>query len=509
MSRIENTKKNFIWSTLSAILKSVLNFISRTVFLQILDIQYLGVNSLLSNVIALLSLTELGIGTAINYSLYKPLALNEIEKIKSLMHFYKKAYRMIAVIIACIGLLLLPFLDVIVKGAETIKHIDLIYLIFLFNTAYSYLFSYKSTLLGADQKSYLLSIVYMNVKIVTMVIQLVVLLVFKNYYIYIIAGVLIGIFQNFYINGFINKRYPYLRDKTYSKLNKNDVSALMKNIKSMLMHKIGELCIYQTDNIIISSFINVTAVGLLSNYNMIINTIHGFVMNIFNASTASLGHLIATEDEEKRLDIFNKYNFLAFWFFGWVALCFYILINPFIILWLGEELTVDTIVINLILVNYYLMGMRVPLGNIKAAAGVYAQDKFVPIIQAVINLVVSIIGVKLWGLPGVFLGTIISGILPCINRPIIVYKYVFNKKVNAYFIEYFIYMSVVIFNIILVNGLMHLILGDNQSVSAFIIKLITCIFLPNIIVALLYRNKAEFKYIKNLVITSFRKGLKR
>jgi O-antigen/teichoic acid export membrane protein len=509
MSRIENTTKNFAWSMVSSILSAVLGFISRTVFINILGMTYLGVNGLFTNILSMLSLTELGVGTAITFSLYKPLADNDVEKIKSLMHFYKGAYQTIALVVTCLGLAVLPFLGVIVKGGGGIEHIPLIYLIFLFNTAYSYLFTYKRTLLSADQKSYLITNINMVISIATITIQLVVLMVFHNYFWYLISASIIGVAQNFYVNHYIDKRYPYLLEKNYKKLSNEEKQPIVKNVKAMMLHKLGDLCINQTDNVIISSFINVTVVGLVSNYTLIINGVNSFIKNIFDAASASWGHLIATENEEKRLEVFKGYNFLAFWFFGWATVCFYILINPFITLWIGSERIISQPILNLILINYYLVGMRVPVYSVKSSAGIYVQDKFVPLIQSAINLIVSIIGVQYLGLAGVFIGTIVSSLVPCLYRPIVVYKYVFGASPKEYFINYFYYFMVVLLNILVVSSISTWVFKNGVTWLSLLETGLTCVILPNTINWLLFKNTEDYRYVRGIVKSIIGKALKK
>lgn len=500
MSRLENTTKNFVWSTISVSASSILGFMSRTIFIYTIGSMYLGINGLFTNILSMLSFTELGIGVAINFSLYKPLANNNIEEIKSLMNLYKKAYRIIAIIVFILGVSLVPFLDYLVKGAEGIENITFIYLVFLFNTSYSYLFTYKRTLLSADQKSYLMTNIDMIVNILTLIIQMVFLLVFKNYYVYLLIGAIIGIIQNFYINNYINKIYPYLLDRNIKPLNEESKISIVKNVKAMMLHKLGDLCINQTDNIIISSFINITVVGLVSNYTLIISMINKFAMNFFNAANASLGNLIVTEESTKRLEVFNGYNFMAFWIFGWTSICFIVLLNPFITLWIGADKTIDQSVLILVIINYYLVGMRVPVGNMKSAAGLYVQDQFVPIIQSIINLVISIIGAQKLGLLGVYIGTVASSILlPCWYRPIIIYKYIFKESSKSYFIKYIIYLFVIFANCYLMNVITNILFGSSVTWMSLIGRGFVCLIIPNIIIYILFRNTKDFKYILNII----------
>ena len=501
MSRTENTTKNFFFTTISTILSSILGFLSRTVFIRIIGITYLGANSLFTNVISMLSLTELGIGSAIAFSLYKPLATEDIDKVKSLMNFYKKAYRVIALIISIVGIAIIPVLDKLIKDPGEMEHITFIYLVFLYNTVISYLFSYKTTLLAADQKSYLMTNINMVISIITVTIQITVLFLVKNYFVYLISGAVLGTVQWYFINQYIYKRYPYLKDSNIKSLALEEKDVIKKNVIAMAFHKVGELCINQTDNIIISSCISITTVGLYNNYYMLINIINKFALSFFNAATASLGNLIATESAEKQYSVFQKYNFLGFWIFGWTGICLYILLNPFVELWLGKEYLIDNLTLTLVIINYYLVGMRVTIGNVKMAAGLYAQDQWAPLVQSFVNLVVSIWGAIYLGLPGVFLGTVVSSLsVPCWYRPIIVYRHVFRRPVKEYFIKYIFYASIVIVNLLIVVGINLCIEGFviNNKLILFIMKMLTCATIPNCINCILFHKTEEFKYLFDL-----------
>jgi len=502
VSRLENTGKNLAYSVAATILTSLMSFITRTVFIRTIGIEYLGANSLFTNVLALLSLTELGFGSAIAFSLYRPLAYKDVETIKSLMLFYKKAYRIIAFVILGLGILITPFLQYIVHDPGNIEHIYVIYFVFLYNTVVSYLFSHRMTILAADQKSYLMTNVNLVITILTSGIQLVVMLTTKNYFVYLFVGVVINTVQWYFINRFIDRYYPYLQDEHVLPLASKEKKQIAKNVKAMVFHKFGELCINQTDNIIISSFISITAVGLYNNYYMIIGIINKFAVSVFSAATASLGNLIATESYERRYEVFKRYNFLGFWVYTWTGICLFQLLHPFVELWLGSEYLIGELTLALVILNYYLVGMRTPIGNVKMAAGLYAQDRWAPIIQAAINLIVSIAAVRKMGLAGVFLGTVVSSIcVPCWYRPVIVYRHVFHRPVREYFAEYLRYAvvaglalaAVAIVNSKMIESMIH------QEILSFLFKMAACALVPNAVVILFYHKTDEYRYIMGLI----------
>lgn len=512
MSRIENTSKNFIFSLLATFVTSITSFVSRTVFIHVIGVTYLGANSLFSNILSMLSLTELGLGSAIGFSLYAPLAKGDTSTIKSLMRFYKKAYRVIALVIAVLGMALLPFLDYLIKEPGDIQHISFIYIVFLYNTIVSYLFTYKTTLVIADQKGYLITNISTVINVVTVVIQTVILFAFKNYFVYLIVGAVLGTVQWYFINRHIYSLYPYLKDKDILPLGETERKTIATNVKAMVFHKFGELCINQTDNIIISSFISIAAVGIYNNYYMIIGIINRFAQSIFSAATASLGNLIATEDNSKRYETFKHYNFLGFWVFGWTGICLYVLLTPFVQLWLGNDFIIDNLTLGLVMINYYLVGMRVTIGNVKMAAGLYAQDQWAPIVQAIINLLVSIVGAIHLGLAGVFLGTVVSSIaVPCWYRPIVVYKYAFNRPVREYFFTYLKYMFVVflcLFFVLIINRFIIDAWIRNTYVK-FFFEMLTCVIVPNAVIILLFYRTSEFSYLLNVLKSLFKRMLNR
>ena len=322
-SRVLYTGKNVFWGYVSSLVTILLSFICRTAFIKTIGVGFLGINGLFTSVLGVLSLTELGIGMAMNYSLYKPVAENDIEKIKSLMDVYKTAYRIVAFVVAGIGLVILPFLNVLVKGAEGIEHVRLYYLIFLFNTVSTYFVSYKYSLVNADQKNYIISNISAVFSVLMNFFQIFMLVAFKSYILYLVLQATIQLIQKVYTAIFIDKPYPYLKDKNIKPLEKGEKNKIIGNVKALMLHKIGEISVNQTDNIIISAFINVTAVGLVSNYTLITNTVNQFVNIIFNGTIGSLGNLFASDDKEKQYRVFRTMDFADFWIFSFSSVALF------------------------------------------------------------------------------------------------------------------------------------------------------------------------------------------
>lgn len=498
MSRLGLTVKNVRYGLFAKLLSLLIGFLSRTIFIYTLGINYLGVNGLFTNILGVLSLAELGIGTAINYSLYKPIAENDIETIKSLMIFYKKTYQVIALVITFLGLSLLPFLGIIVKNPGDVGNISVYYLIFLFNTVSSYFVSYKFSLVNANQQNYIFSLVNSITSFLTISIQIFVLLMFKSFLIYLLTASVIGLAQKVFLHFFIDRKFPYLMEKNVQPLPKQVLDPVKKNIKALFFHKIGDVGVHQTDNIIISSFINVSTVGLLSNYNLLITSISGILTIIFNSTVASFGNLIATESKEKQFAIYRIYRFIAFWLYGFSAIALYVLSDIFITLWIGASMVIPQSTVLLIIIDFYMIGHRITINNIKSAGGIFQQDAYVAILQTVVNLVVSIILVRKIGLPGVFIGTICQGLLSTIIKPIIVYRVVFQKPSWLYFRSGLIYACAVVFSGFVCVVLKNMIVSSITP-ARFLAMCFCTAIIPNVIFFLLFRNSIEFKEILKIV----------
>lgn len=257
------------------------------VFVKTLPIEYLGINGLFSNVLAILSLAELGIGSAIVYSLYKPLAYGDKETIKSIMNLFKKGYVAIGYIILVLGLVWFPFLDSFIKNGNSVPQVYYFYLLFLLNTVVSYFWTYKRSLLIADQKQYVVNIYQAVTQVLVSVLQIIFLLIFENYWCFIILMLLGTILENFIIAFKADKEYPYLNEAAED-LDLDIKKQIAKNTKAMICHKIGDVVFFSSSNLVLSKFIGLAAVGIYSNYYMVIAALNTFASKFFESITQAL-----------------------------------------------------------------------------------------------------------------------------------------------------------------------------------------------------------------------------
>ena len=499
-SRTRNTMRNVLWGNVSHLAGLIIKFISRTVFIYFLGQTYLGVSGLYTNILGVLSFTELGIGTAMNFALYKPVAENDREKIKSLMLFYKQAYRVIAVVVSAAGLALIPFLKYLVKDSGDIGNIYVYYLIFLFDTATSYLVSYKFSLVAAEQKSYIMTNINTVISFVQTLVQILVIILFRDFLLYLLASSAVGLLSKFYIAWYFRKHYAYLDDHP-QKIKAEDLAPIKKNVFALIIHKIGDVCVHQTDNILISAFISLEIVGKISNYNYIIMTVTGFLSVIFSAVVGSLGNLIASESKARQYEIFKVYRFVGFWLYGFCAIAYLILFQPFITIWAGAEWRVDDVTVALICLERYNIGHRVVVNNFKSAAGLFDQDKWCAFGQALINLVVSIGMVKLIGLPGIYVGTVVQGLLATAIKPPILFRHGFSRSVRAYYSDSVKYLGVEVITAGTLLLIKQWIIPDLDSfgIFSFIIMVAITAIVPNVVFAAVFRKREEFAYLKEKV----------
>ena len=506
MGRVKSATRNIAFGYIGTVATALMSFILRTIFIHQLSDVLLGVNGLYTNILSLLSMAELGIGTALNFSLYAPVAKNDTEKIKSYMQMYRKAYYVIALIVAIIGIAISPFLTIILKnpGEHTTRDLTLYYFIFLFNTVSTYFVSYKYSLVNAQQKNYIQTNINTITKVITVILQIFGLLIFKNFYVYLLTDAAVQLIQKIFVSSYLSRLYPYLKDKDIKPLSKEESGAVWRKTRALILHKIGDVARLQTDSLIISGFIEVATVGIVDNYNLVISTVSNFVNIIFNTVISSFGNLIATENKQKQFEIFKVYRFFAAWFYGFSATGFFILLTPLVELWLGQDWLMPTAAIYLLLTDYYFKGDRIVLSNYKTAAGVFEQDKYLALIQGVVNLILSIWLVQIIGLAGIYVGTLISGLIANITKPFIIYGVCFDRSPFSYFVDTAKYVLTTFTITVIGIGIRNIVMPSVTYASFAIMFILICIIFNGIFL-ILFGQTNEAKYLLNLIASKIHK----
>lgn len=496
---------NVVVSILTFILGFLPGFIVRKIFLDTLGTELLGLNSLYTNIIGYLSIVEMGIGTAIIFSLYKPFAEGDKTKIKGYLNYYSKFYKVAGLIILILGLLLVPILKVFIKDNINMKDASIYFILFLINTYISYLFSYKLCILNVAQEGYKISIATTISKILVAILQALLLIKYSSLYIYILIQIVINLIYYILMNLYIDKKYNWLKN-IKGKISLEEKDSLIKNVKALFLHKIGSIVVFGTDNLVISAFINLCAVSKVNSYNMIISAVQGIIGNSMNAITPSIGNLLVEDNKKLAYTVHKRIFFLNFWVVSFIIISLFNTITQFVKLWLGDTQILSEFTISIILVNTYFQLMRSSVERFKDGSGNYYQDRYAAFFEAIINLIVSIMLVNIIGLPGVFLGTFISNISVVFwIKPKITYKYVFEKPLKDYFKMYFKYLLIAIIPLIITNFLTYKIKYIN-SIYMFVINCIINIFVINGLYLIFFWNNKEFKYFKSLIIKIFKKN---
>ena len=498
--RVRLAERNIAFGYLGQAATALMSFVLRTIFIRHLSEQLLGVNSLYTNILSILSMAELGIGTALNFALYRPVAEENTEKIKSYMKMYRKAYTVIALVVAGIGLAIAPFLKYLIKdpGSITVREMTIYYLIFLFNTVSTYFVSYKYSLCNAEQRNYIQTNINTITKITVTLLQMAVIVLTGNFLFYLLTDMFVQLAQKIFVSWYLDRLYPFLRDKNVEPLSREESGEVWRKTKALVLHKVGDVARLQTDSLIISSFIAVAMSGIVDNYNLVINAVTNFVNIIFNSVISSVGNLIATETKERQYELFQVYRFFASWVYGFAVTGFFVLLTPLVRIWLGDAWVLPASAVALILIDLYFKGDRIVLSNYKTAAGVFEQDKYLALIQGGVNLVLSIWLVQKIGLVGIYIGTIVSGLIANITKPFIIYKVCFEKSVKTYFLDSVKYLAVLAGILVLLTEIRRFVMPQVTVLSFVVMFIVICVVFNGIFL-LLFGRTQEFGYLWGII----------
>lgn len=486
-------------------INTVVGYICRMVFVRCLSAEYLGINGLFSNILSMLSLAELGIGGAIGFALYKPLAEDNKEKITTLMQFYGKAYKIIGIVVAIFGLVMMPFLGIIITEQPNIaENLYVIYLIYLFNTASTYFFSYRSALLTAAQRDYIVLGVNYAVTILQSLIQIPILIFNHNYMLYLLIQT-IGVFcNNVVVSWWAKKEFPYITKKNVRSLSTYEKKELFVNIKALTLNKLSTSLVNNTDNIVLTYFSGLVSVGVTSNYVMLVSTLSSLTSQLFNSLTASVGNLNAIENEKKKYRFFKVLNLSNFWIFGWGAIGIIFVSGDIVKLCFGEKYILDMSIPFILALNFYIVGMQNAVYTYKNTMGLFRYGQYILLITASINLVLDIILGKTMGIFGIYLASAIARLLTNIwYEPYAVFKY--GLKVSSFhylkkYIEYAIVLCVT-------GGICCFLCNLCQFyiVVNVLLKFAICSIVPNIIFYVCYHKTDEGKYLIEIIKSVLRK----
>lgn len=500
-SRLKNSALNFASGFLGRVLAILLNFAVRTIFIYCLNEAYLSVNGLYSNILTVLSLAELGFGSAMVYRMYAPVAVKDYQRAAALLQFYKKIYIIIGVVIFLLGLCVIPFMDYIIKDKPDISGLTLYYILFLVNTSISYWFSsYKASVLYADQKEYIKTNVQNTMAILQSGLQIVLLLLFRKYLLYLLIQLAGNIFLNLYVAHLVDKRYPEIQTYQGASLSTEERVQIRKDTEALVLSRFGHVALNGTDNIIISAVVGVLWVGRLSNYTLICDSVTSVLCQITAAITGSLGNFFATEDKHAGYALFKKVEFLNFWLYGFSFIALVTLLDPFVQIWAGERFVLGLPISIAIAINFFVAGYMNTLWVFRSTIGLFKQGKFRPILVAILNIILSIFLGKLWGVFGVLFATFLSrAAISLWYDPLILHRYGFEVSCKPFFARYFRRVLLLATILIVMLTIRYVVLSSATTVLRFAVMTMFTAIVPNAIFWLAYHRCEEYAYFRSIV----------
>ena len=433
-TRTKYSVKNAGIAMSTKILAIVFGFFARMVFTHTLSMEYVGVNGLFTNILGALNFADLGIGTALVYTMYEPVAKGDVSKQKALMKLYDRMYRIIALVVFVIGALMFPIIRVLVHDTDGVHGVMLIYFMFLARTIFSYVMMYRSMIFLANQRNYVNDMLDSLFLVLQNIIQIILLLVTRNYFLYLAVYVITVLLRNTVIYHRAEQEYPEVFEPCEDTVPEEEQKGIYRNLKAMLMHKIGEVLINNIDNLTLTAIVGITAVGMYSNYYLIIGSVRQIIDRIIYGIAGSVGNLGATEKKEHVREVFLGTFFLVAAGYGLAAIALYELLDIFVASSFGAQYVFPKLVTMVLCINFFLNGVRRVSLIFRDSLGLFWNDRYKTIVESLVNLVTSIILARKLGTAGVFIGTFISivGVSMWVE-PLVLYKDYFQAPVSEYF----------------------------------------------------------------------------
>lgn len=499
IERTKNATRNIKFGIILKAYQIIIPFVMRTAMIYLLGIEYLGLNSLFTSVLQVLNLAELGIGSAMIYSMYKPIAEDDTITICALMHLYKIYYRIIGIVICIIGIILLPFIPSLISGSiPADMNVYILYLLNLSATVLSYwLFAYKNSILQAHQRTDITSKVMLVTETIKYILQILALILLHNYYYFVIVLLIIQIITNISTAIISDKMYPNYKAK--GKLPRKEIKNINSRIKDLFTAKIGMVIVNSADTIVISAFLGLSTLAVYQNYFYLLTAVIGVMTVIFMSCLAGIGNSIVTETKEKNFNDLKKFTFIISWIAGVCTVCFLCLFQPFMKVWVGEKYLLSFSVVICLCVYFFVYEINQLLNIFKDAAGIWHEDRFRPLVTAGVNLALNLILVQFIGIYGIILATVISTTL--VGLPWLLHNLftvLFDRKyLHQYLKKLFYYIIIVTISCLVTLYICNLfLLPDILNIG---VRFIFCIIVPNVIYMIAYHNTCEFKETIQLI----------
>lgn len=450
----------------------LLKFGVRFVFIKTLGKEYLGVNGVFSSIISILSLAEMGLGTAIIYDMYKPAEENDYQRLNALICLFKRIYNIVGLVILVGGLICLPFLRFLIKEVPNVKYIKIIYLLFIIDSSLSYLFAHNKSYLDVYQEGHVHIINTFIFDVAKSVIQVVFLFLTHFYISFLIIQIVFNFISGLVLKVVVKQKHPHYCLRNQAQIEASDRKKILKNATSIMSIKIGSTLISSGDNIILSLFVNTIAVGLYSNYALIISAVQSTLFSAVNALLPSIGNLFASGNKERYKSVFGQLMYVYSFAYCFSSVCIILATSDFILLAFGSSYILDEWTVIFASLSFYIGGVIQVLQNFNTVNGMFVHFRIKPWVEAAVNVIISIVFVKSFGIGGVFAGTVVARISTSVwYDSYVLYKYCFKEKPIEYYKYFSMYLLqfivIAVLSILLRNGLSRLI-GDSLILRIFL-----------------------------------------
>lgn len=500
IERTKNATRNIIFGVLLKIYQIAMPFFIRTAMIYYMGVEYLGLDSLFTSILQVLNMAELGVSSAMVYGMYKPIAEDDENTICALLKLYRTYYRIIGLVIGVVGACLTPIIPILIKSnLPNGLNIYVLYWMNLITTVFSYwLLAYKMALFQAHQRIDVVSKISIITYSIRYFLQLFIIIVVKNYYLYLIAMLMTQILTNIFTAIQATKIYPNYKPKGY--LEKENIKIINQRIKDLFTSKLGSVIVNSADTIVISTFLGLTVLAVYQNYYYILTSIIGLVTIIFNACTAGIGNSMIMETKEKNFNDLKKFTFLIVWIAGFCTCCFLCLYQPFMEIWVGKRYMLSQSAVICFCIYYFVYEVNQLLNTYKDAAGIWHEDRYRPLVTAISNLIMNIILVQFCDIFGVLLSTVLSTL--CIGMPWLLHNLftvLFDySQLKEYLNKILKYTIIVILSCLLSYIICNMmVLGKWMTL---IVRSVICILIPNLIYYVAYKNMKEFDECFHVVI---------
>lgn len=498
IDKTRNASRNITFGILLKVYQIFLPFLMRTIMMYTIGVQYLGLNSLFSSILQVLNLAELGVGSAMVFSMYKPIAEDDENTICALLKLYRLYYRFIGIFILIFGILIIPFLPKLISGnIPSDMNLYILYILNLGATVLTYwLFAYRNSVLQAYQRTDVISKITISTETLKYFLQFIVLLIYKNYYFFLIILLISQVINNIIVAIISKRMFPNLVPK--GNLDRNMVKSINSKIRDLFTSKLGYTIVSSADTIVISAFLGLTVLAKYQNYYYILNSIIGFMSIIYSSITAGIGNSILTKSVEENYGDFKTFTLLVTFISGICCSCFLVLYQPFMVIWMGKEMLLSNLMIVLFCIYFWFYEMVMMISVYKDAGGIWHEDRFRPLISGIINLILNIVLVKYIGLYGIVISTILSQL--CISLPWIinnVCKMIFHRNSKAYFLLILKNTSIIIFANLIVLFANSLI--SVEGIIGLLIRGFIAILISSFLLILLLKKDEEYEKAKLLL----------